>query len=111
MEWEVSAEGTPSHVYVLLKREFDREYVPKEEVGWTTTERGVNEEGKLVRTNVERTKHVSVLDDKTSLQFRLALKSAQAAMAVLDPNQQVRVVLRGKPDGSFFTSCAPLVAS
>lgn len=86
--WTVAVEAPVDQVYEALKERFDEKYVPRYEVAW--------EDSRVGRKHTKE-QHLPEadggLDSRTSLQFRLALKSVQAQLP--EYTGKVKVTLKG----------------
>lgn len=85
--WTVTAEGPVDEIYEKLKERFDDKYVEKEPHEYTRkSARG--------QQLITKQRHVvNAETDQRSLQFRLALKSAQQQVSYLDG--KVKVTIKG----------------
>lgn len=85
--WEISVEAPVDQVYRELKREFDAQHVEKQSYEFSVNGR---------RGSRTFTKDRAIIDDQTSLQFRLLLKAVQPMLALY--SDAVAVTLGGNED-------------
>lgn len=88
--WTVTAEARVDEIYEELKTKFDEKYVTKYEVTW-------KDHRLASRPKHTKEQHLPEadggLDSRTSLQFRLALKSVQVQLP--EYKGKVKVTLKG----------------